>query len=352
MTALADALRPAAPAAPAALPPGTPPVLTVVVDTEEEFDWSRPLDRGNTAVTAIAEQPRLHDAVYGPLGLVPTYVIDWPVATTAASVRVLRRLQEAGACAIGAHLHPWVTPPHEEPVDPWHSYHGNLPEALERAKLARLTDAITARFGRPPRVFKAGRYGLGPNTPAMLAELGYRVDASVVPHTAFTADGGPDYRRFGPDPWWIRTAGGRHLLELPVTTGFAGLLGRRGEGLFGRVNTPAGVRLRLPGVLARGGVVERIRLTPEGATLAEMQRLTRALLRQGTRVFSLTYHSPSLKPDCTPYVRDTAERDAFIATIGAYARWFRDEVGGLFRMAEELHGLCAGATARARPAAE
>ena len=69
---------------PAALPAGTPPRLCVVVDTEEEFDWSAPFSRSAVGVTAIQEVGRLQK-VLEPFSTIPTYVIDYPVATTAAS---------------------------------------------------------------------------------------------------------------------------------------------------------------------------------------------------------------------------------------------------------------------------
>ena len=47
--------------------------------------------------------------------------------------------------------------------------------------------------------------------------------------------------------------------------------------------------LHLPGVLARLRLLDRIVLTPEGITFEEQRRLTRAMLRRGYRVFSLTF---------------------------------------------------------------
>ena len=35
-----------------------------------------------------------------------------------------------------------------------------------------------------------------------------------------------------------------------------------------------------------------------------MRRLTRTLLNRGERIFTLSYHSPSLQPGNTPYVRN------------------------------------------------
>jgi hypothetical protein len=47
-------------------------------------------------------------------------------------------------------------------------------------------------------------------------------------------------------------------------------------------------------------------------------------------VFSLTYHSPSMVPGHTPYVRTDADLQRFIATVHDYCTWFRDELGGEF----------------------
>ena len=93
------------------------PLLLVIIDTEEEFDWSRPLSRDNTSVTSIAAQPRAHD-LFAKYGIVPTYVIDYPVATSDLAIRTLGELAAGGACEIGAHLHPWVNPPDTEDVTP------------------------------------------------------------------------------------------------------------------------------------------------------------------------------------------------------------------------------------------
>jgi hypothetical protein len=84
------------------------------------------------------------------------------------------------------------------------------------------------------------------------------------------------------------------------------------------------------GILARARALERIRLSPEVATGLEMRRLTTALLGGGCQVFSMTYHSPSLVPGHTPYVRDKADLQRFVETVHDYCVWFRDEIGGQF----------------------
>jgi hypothetical protein len=310
--------------------------MLVVVDTEEEFDWSRPFSRESTATTSIAAQSLMHERVFDHYGAVPTYVVDWPVATTPDSIASLRSIMESNRCEIGTHLHPWVSPPHEEEVNTFNSYAGNLAPALEFAKLRTLTEAITANFGRAPITFKAGRYGVGSETASAIARLGYKVDASVVPYTSFRGDGGPDFTWAGEHPYWFE-ADGHTLLELPVTTGFSGHLRHAGPRLFPALQSPSGKRLRLPGIAARSGMLERIRLTPEGCTASDMIRLLDSLVAGGCKVFSLTYHSPSMVAGHTPYVRDARELDQFIKAVDDTFRHFRDRLGGCFMGIAGLH---------------
>lgn len=310
---------------PAFLPPDQVPLLLVVIDTEEEFDWRLPHSRENTSVSNVAAQG-LAQEIFARHGITPTYVVDYPVATTPAAVAVLKTFADQGACLIGAHLHPWVNPPHMETVNAVNSYPGNLPPFLERAKLTALTEAIDQAFGMPPVIYKAGRYGVGPATAGILEELGYRIDVSVVPYSDFNEDGGPDFSRIDFQPVWIGERSS--LLELPLSCGFCGMLRSLGPTLFPRVGGRAGMRLHLPGVLARSGLLERIRLTPEGVDLAANMRLARSLYEQGCRIFSFTYHSPSLLPGMTPYVSSDRELAAFLERMDRFFGFFRQELGG------------------------
>ena len=310
------------------------PELLIVVDTEEEFDWTKPFDRIATATRSIPAQARAQ-AIYDEMGIVPTYVCTYPVACDPVAVAYLKRLQDEGRAEIGAHLHPWVTPPHREEVCVFNSYECNLPEELERAKIGALTDALEAAFGRKPTAFKAGRYGFGPNTARILADFGYKVDCSMLPRSDLRGDGGPDFRRAPDEPVWLERAA--ELLEVPVTTGYFGAVPAAGRLFSGLFDNRKAISLRIPGMLARSGLVARTRLTPEGISAAEQCRLLDALVKQGRQTFSLVYHSPSLAPGHTPYTDDDVEVAEFVAAIAEVLTYFRDRLGGRFTTLSEVH---------------
>lgn len=327
----------------AALPALEAPVLCVVIDTEEEFDWSGPLSSRNISVQSIDDIGR-GQAIFRRHGLCPAYLLDYPVIADPRAAGVFGPWAEAGECLIGAQLHPWVTPPHEEVVCPYNSYPCNLDPDLERRKLAALTERIRSTLGIAPRIYKAGRYGLDLAREAMLSGLGYRVDTSVVPYRSFAgAGGGPNFFGYPERPFWSGPAG--QVLYLPVTQSLVGPLRflrrhRVSQRIFGRLSSS----LHLPGILARLHLLERIMLTPEGVSFDEMRKLVDCMLAEGERVFAFSLHSPSFMPGGTPYVRSAAERDAFLARIEQFLDYFFGPVGG--RPATPLDLLAVAETTR------
>ena len=301
------------------------PILTVVVDTEEEFDWSKALSRANTDVSHMRHIHRVQE-ICDEFGVRPCYVIDYPVAAQEPGYGPLVAIHDDGRCSIGAHLHPWVNPPHDEHVNARNSYPGNLPAALEHRKLGTLNETIQSVFGRPAAVYKAGRYGIGPNTGATLEALGFDVDVSPMIAFDFSADGGPDFARLPNDPWWFGEE--RQLLCIPGTGALVGVMGRAALPCY-RFATRAWLeRMRVPGLLARMRLVDRLRLSPEGYTLEELKRLTRYLLARGVRVLTLSFHSPSVQPGCTPHVRNADELVAFLDRLRGYFDYFFHELKG------------------------
>ncbi len=301
-----------------------PPTLFVIVDTEEEFDWSAPLSREQTGVRAMRNIGLLQ-TVLNRHRIRPTYVIDYPVATQQDGYGPLLEFHASGDAEIGAHLHPWVTPPYEEDVTPRNSFGFRLGR-LEVEKLRTLRDAIRA-LGVTPTVFKAGRYGFGETTADALEDLGFDVDLSINPRMNFSSEGGPDFGRFDTRPFFFGRA--RRLLEVPCSTDYVGVAGAIGHPLHTVADRSSMRRLRAVGILARLGIVNKVMLSPEGNTLAELKALTRALLARGVRTLSLTLHSPSVMPGCTPYVRSDTQLREFLGRIDEYCAFFLGDVGGV-----------------------
>lgn len=280
--------------------------FAIMVDTEEEFDWSRPLSRENRSTKAIAALPDAHRR-FAERGVGITYLIDHPVATSPAAVETLSELLRDGRSAIGAQLHPWVTPPFDEDVNEHNSFAGNLSASLEHAKIGELTRAITSAFGAAPLIYRAGRYGLGPNSAASLIAHGYRIDSSVRARYDYSNMGGPDYRAIGNASHRIA----KDLIELPLTTIFTGQLRRSGAGLY-----PALSRIPLaPAIAARSGLLSRVALTPEDMPMADVLEAIRIGLGEGERLLNFSFHSPSVAPGHTSFVRDAGD-------LAAFHRWW------------------------------
>lgn len=275
----------------------------VTVDTEEEFDWDAPLDRTRHTVATVPALRKFQQFCEG-FGVIPTYLIDYPVAMSSYAHQALGEAVSQGRAEVGLQLHPWVTPPFEEEVNEFNSYAGNLPFELERKKLLRLRDRIEEVFGAAPRIYRAGRYGLGPRTAEILAELGIAIDSSVRARFDYSGHGGPNYRDHPLHPYWIDTD--HRLLELPLTTVYWGPLRQLGNLVYPHLWRAPSMR----GALARAGLLERIPLTPEGVTAEEALRGVDVALDEGLAVLVFSFHSPSLAPGHTPYVRNDDDLDA------------------------------------------
>lgn len=282
----------------------------VTIDTEEDFDWNQPFSRTGFRLDSVPALADCQDYFAGA-GISPLYLVDWPIVQDERACAILGGALHAGQCEIGAQLHPWVNPPFDEPVNARNSYTANLPLALQRAKLMALRDAITDSFGVAPTSYRAGRYGIGPHSAGILADLGFRCDTSVRSGFDYRMGHGPDFRRAPLHPWWVGH-GDQAILEVPVTTVFDGLLRKMGQGLYHHVAKPNSLS---GSALARLGLIERIALSPEGIPAERACMGVDLAMDLGLPLLNFSFHSPSLQPGNTPYVRDAAD-------LATFYRWW------------------------------
>jgi len=282
------------------------PVLLTLVDVEEEFDWDKPWAGGTWQFEALEALGEFHQLLRR-YGVVPCYMVDYPVAAIDEAADLFRRWAAAGECVVGAQLHTWQTPPMEEARSLPNSFQGNLPRDLERRKMVTITELIEDRIGVRPRVFRAGRYGIGGATPRILEELGYQVDVSIMPNTSYAAFGrGPSAVGVPDWPFWLNRD--RTLLEIPVTRSVVGRLKRRyyrhPTNVFDSAIARGG---RATSFLSRARLLERITLTPEGQRFTDIARMIDEQLAFGQRVFTLNLHSSSLVAGGSSYVPEPSD---------------------------------------------
>jgi len=322
----------------AALPAG-PPILIVAIDAEAEFDWNGPFLRAHTSVRNVRNQTMAQE-IFDRFGVRPVYLVDYAVATQAEAYLPLREISQSGRCEIGAHLHPWITPPFAEELSDRTSFSHHLPVRLQQEKLARLSEAIISNFGVRPISYRAGRYGVGEEIAEILATLDYQIDMSVQPGIDMRRLHGPDFRRGLDRPYWFGR--GWPFLEIPATPSLVGMLAvlalSNGVGiqLYDRLSRPGLDRMHVRGLFARLRLFDRIPSSPEGVSLSELRRLTQTLLSRGNRTFVFNYHSSSLLPGSTEYVRSPSELAGFLRRIEGYIEFFIGELGGVSMTPSEL----------------
>lgn len=294
--------------------------VVLTVDTEEEFNWNAPFQRTGHGLEHTKRLARFQ-AFCEEIGALPVYLVDWPITQAPHAVDVIRDAMARGTAELGMQLHPWVNPPFDEEVNARNSFPGNLAPEIEAAKFHALRDQIETVFGRAPIAYRAGRYGVGPQTSRLLREAGIAIDTSVRPLFDYSAQGGPDFSQHPATPYWMgaRESEESGLLELPITSTYWGVLRRQGPGLHR-------LQRHLPtffGAFSRFSLLERIALTPEGVTIEEAIRGIDIALDDGLPVLVLSFHSPSLAPGHTPYAPDEAGVEAiydWLRAVYAYLR--------------------------------
>jgi hypothetical protein len=294
--------------------------LVVSIDTEEEGLWGGHFDTHPQTqnLRGLERFQRFCDE----REVVPTYLIDAPVLADSWAVERLRKWQDSDRCEVGAHCHAWCNPPLDDcPVTEQSSYLCNLAESLQRQKLEWLTHRIELDFGRRPTSFRAGRYGLDHVGAKILSELGYSVDSSVLPFHDYRVQGGPNFMGATMHPYRVsmsnllKTDPTGRLLEVPITAGYthSGFVWRN---FCRRVLTETPLRwLRLAGVLDRLNLLRRLKFSPEQAGIRDAQQLVDAVLAEGVGVIVLMFHSSSLLPGFSPYVKTPADLDQFYVRL-------------------------------------
>ena len=262
--------------------------------------------------------------LFNEFGITPTYLLSYPVVQDPYAVGILREIFDAGACEIGAHCHPWNTPPFTEPLSKCNSMLCNLPATLQYDKMQRLHDAIQHTFEHSPSAFRSGRWGLDAEVARNLLRLGYRIDTSVTPSTSWIQMSGPDFSRCSPQPYAFAPdfQGGQPsnhaLVEMPATIGYLhGEFQSCAKWADRLTRVPFSV-FKLRGLLSRTHLLRKVWLSPEMETPARMMQLVRQMRHQQYEWLNLVFHSSSLLEGCGPFVRSRADEQTFLRRLSTF----------------------------------
>lgn len=310
-------------------PPGRP-ALIFTIDTEEAFDWSE-FRHDDHRVSPPQDLDPLQ-ALCEAFGVRPLYFVTYPLLTDAASAGYFRRLAEDGRADLGLHLHQWNTPPVGGYQGEYYSWQSNLPPAVHAAKLRALAGAFERAFGFRAVAHRAGRYGVGPQCYADLAEIGVRYDFSPSPAFDWSARGGPDFSAVSNHPFTAETPRGA-VHVTPVCGAFA----LRGTRHFFRQPDTPGLSGRHLG--HRRLLTAPLRLTCEQARFEELVSLTHCLARSEVPVLTFSLHSTSMTVGASPYSPDAAAIDAQLSLMRRYLEFFTKDFGGTTTSLGDLAGL-------------
>jgi hypothetical protein len=228
-------------------------------------------------------------------GAKPTYLVSPELFHSAAAIDALRGLD--GACELGTHLHGEYVEPGAWAPRVTLDVQGAYDAAIERDKMRNLTALFAAAFARPPRSFRAGRFGIGVNTIAILESLGYFVDSSVTPNLRWGFEklglpllaGAPTqpYRPARDDPARVGSA---RVLEVPVTVR---RLGR--DAGWARLRPARWLR---PTFSSRERLIAVARAEVAAAIAARLQRPI---------ILNAMFHNVELVPGASPYASSEAQ---------------------------------------------
>ena len=116
------------------------------------------------------------------------------------------------------------------------------------------------------------------------------------------------------------------MLEIPVTAGFTHRHFELADRLRQVATQTPWRQMRAVGILDRTGIATRVKLSPEQATLARMKQLATAVVNRNVQVLVLMFHSSSLLPGCSPYVKTEQDLDRFLQRLSSFFVFAQEEL--------------------------
>lgn len=292
--------------------------LVITIDTEADHsaNWTKSKPLTFKSVTEVI--PNILQPLFKRYGAIGTYLLATEVLEDDEAVKVLKSVE---GCELGTHLHPEYIRPEKK----YFKYAGTYSEEfshnydaeIEREKIRNITKLFQERIGYEPAVYRGGKFGFGDNTALSLADFGYLVDTSVTPRVSWQEIGGPDFRKFSDQPYFIKTKdGAKSLLEVPVSIIFL-------NGIYKFFNKPAWLR-------------------PSFNTFGQIKKLVHKFIRlyssNNVIVLNMMFHSMEFYPGASPYSKNQEDCDRLIQKLELVIEYCR-QIAAKFCKLSQIRAL-------------
>lgn len=157
--------------------------VIITIDTE----WDRKNKSAHITVknlSRISHFQKLCDKY----GIKPVYFCTYEALKNRNFVDFIIEYVQTDKVEIGAHLHPWSTPPfpYGGPLEEQNntSFPHEYPLDIFYNKLKSLSELIKENFNISPISYRAGRFGFILEHIPLLSKLGFKIDSSITPHVS------------------------------------------------------------------------------------------------------------------------------------------------------------------------
>ena len=284
--------------------------LIISIDVEEDMPyWKIETETTIHNLEGIPKIQRLFDNY----NIRPTYLLDYPYVTNENAVEYFKSIIDR--CEIGAHMHPWNTPPLTEEESKKIEYPSNLNYQRQYEKIKTVTDELTKAFGRPPASYRAGKFGFNEDTGDILRRLGYLVDSSVTPMVSWENQNGPSFLDYRVEPFLIDHSA-CEILEVPVTIS----LNKNLPGILEKVYLSIPKFTKIRGLLSKDylNIVDLVWLYPVLFTSREMIQLSDVLIKRDVNVLNMFFHSSELVSGESIYHKTEKDVERFFDRLKTY----------------------------------
>jgi hypothetical protein len=279
------------------------PNFLITIDTEGDNLWSQP----DKITVENAKYLHRFQLLCEKYQLKPTYLTNYEMAICAEFVEFGSDVIRRETAEIGMHLHAWDNPP-IIPLTNNDSY--NQPYLIEysdevmRKKITYITDLLEDTFEIPMLSHRAGRWSFDYRYAKILAEKGYSVDCSVLPHTSmrqYLGDpdqkGGTDFRQCPEMAYFldlddISKKGNSRLLEIPMTI----ILSKRPF----KKQLKSTLDSFFIGKKITNHLYPTLQLRPNGKNLRDLLSIVKIALSENRSYIEFMLHSSELMPGGSP----------------------------------------------------